>query len=104
MESVWKDEKEICPPRALLGTFIAALTRNLEAKGQEHRARLIEACHPNLFVSIPKIHGFIWDAIMARHPKSLATCMLIDVEENAKIFAMTMHEIFGLPSLPGIGS
>ncbi len=33
---------------------------------------------------------------MARHPKSFAPWMLIDVEDKAEIFAMTMLEIFGL--------
>jgi hypothetical protein len=51
------------------------------------------------YIALP---NFIWDAIMTRHPKSLAACMLLDVEDKAEIFDTTMHEIFrlGADTLP----
>jgi hypothetical protein len=96
METVWKDKKQISPPSTPLGTFIGALLRNIDSKGREHQAKLIEDGHPNQFVSVPKIPNFIWDAIMTRHPKSLAACMLLDGEDKAEIFDTTMQEIFRL--------
>jgi hypothetical protein len=33
---------------------------------------------------------------MTRHPKSLAACMLLDVEDKAEMFDTTMQEIFRL--------
>jgi hypothetical protein len=87
------------PSKAPLDTFIGALTKKIEAKGLYHRGSLIKDGHPNLFVSVPKIYKFICDTVMARHPKSLAVCMLTDVEEKAQLFSYTMLEQFQLAFL-----
>jgi hypothetical protein len=91
-----KETSEHLKVKQILALSTGVCSAGDPSKGREHQARLIEAGHPNLFVLVPKIHNFIWDAVMARHQKSLATCMLMDVEDKAEIFAITMLEIFRL--------
>jgi hypothetical protein len=96
-ECNWRDKGEICPPNAPLGTFMGGLLKNIEAKGMEQRAALIKSGTPNRFISIPKIGSDIWEAVMSRHPKSLAVCKLGGASEQVSaLFNATTAEIYDM--------
>ena len=82
-EANWRDKGEICPPSAPLGTFMGALTHNIQCKGNEHKARLEKAGHPNHFPSIPVITKKHWETLMERHPKTLLCSLCVQGKHAA---------------------
>ena len=76
---------------------MGGLLKNIEAKGMEQRAALIKSGTPNRFISIPKIGSDIWEAVMSRHPKSLAVCKLGGASEQVSaLFNATTAEIYDM--------